>query len=90
MGFKIGNELTRMEVKTAADLRRVSQEKLMQKFGERIGTFLYLACRGQVSLDTIPVDHFSLIVHSERSLLLLVSGSSCSIQVSTASMLPKQ
>ncbi len=50
VGYKMGNELTQMEVKTAADLQRISQEKLVQKFGERIGTFLYLACRGQVSL----------------------------------------
>ena len=49
VGYKIGNELTHMDIKTAADLRRISQEKLMQKFGERIGAFLYLACRGQVS-----------------------------------------
>ncbi len=49
VGYKMGNELTHMDIKTAADLRRISQEKLMQKFGERIGAFLYLACRGQVS-----------------------------------------
>ncbi|KAL0021711.1 hypothetical protein WJX79_005570 [Trebouxia sp. C0005] len=52
VGYKMGNELTHMDIKTAADLRRISQEKLTQKFGERIGTFLYLACRGQ---DPSPV-----------------------------------
>lgn len=45
----MGNELDHMGIKNAADLRQVSQETLTQKFGERIGTFLQLACRGQVS-----------------------------------------
>ena len=50
VGYKMGNELDRMGIKTAADLRQVSQETLVQKFGERTGTFLQLACRGQVSM----------------------------------------
>ncbi|KAL3161617.1 hypothetical protein ABBQ32_010474 [Trebouxia sp. C0010 RCD-2024] len=52
VGYKMGNELDRMGVKTAADLRQVSQETLVQQFGERIATFLQLACRGQ---DPTPV-----------------------------------
>lgn len=38
-----------MGIKTAADLRHISQEKLIEKFGGQIGSFLYLACWGQVS-----------------------------------------
>ena len=49
VGYKMGNELDHMGIKTAADLRQVSQDTLTHKFGERIGTFLQLACRGQVS-----------------------------------------
>ena len=51
IGYKMGNELDRMGVKTAADLRQVSQQTLVQQFGERLATFLQLACRGQVSLS---------------------------------------
>ena len=54
VGYKMGNELDRMGIKTAADLRQVSPETLVQKFGERIGTFLQLACRGQVSVLLLP------------------------------------
>lgn len=54
VGYKMGNELDRMGIKTAADLRQVSQETLVQKFGERISTFLQLACRGQVSMLLFP------------------------------------
>ena len=50
VGYKMGNELDRMGIKTAGDLRQLSQEALVHKFGERIGTFLQLACRGQVSV----------------------------------------
>lgn len=53
VGYKMGNELDRMGVKTAADLRQVSQETLVQQFGQRIATFLQLACRGQVSLSPL-------------------------------------
>ena len=42
-------ELTKMGIKTAAELREVSKESLTNKFGERTGIFLYLACQGVVS-----------------------------------------
>ena len=61
VGYKMGNELTHMDIKTAADLRRISQEKLTQKFGERIGAFLYLACRGQVSFPVTMLDFTCLL-----------------------------
>ena len=61
VGYKIGNELTHMDIKTASDLRRISQEKLAHKFGERIGAFLYLACRGQVSSPVITLDFTCLL-----------------------------
>ena len=61
VGYKMGNELNHMDIKTAADLRRISQEKLTQKFGERIGAFLYLACRGQVSSPVTMLDFTCLL-----------------------------
>ena len=54
VGYKMGNELDHMGVKTASDLRQVPRDTLTQKFGERIGTFLQLACRGQVSASKYP------------------------------------
>ena len=45
-------ELTKMGIKTAAELREVSKDSLTNKFGERTGTFLYLACRGVVSTSS--------------------------------------
>ena len=51
----MGNELNQMDINTAADLRQISQARLTQKFGDRIGTFLWLACRGQVSSATLTI-----------------------------------
>ena len=53
VGYKMGNDLDRMGIKNAADLRQVGQQTLVQMFGERIGTFLQLACRGQVSMSLL-------------------------------------
>ena len=51
VGYKMEQELTQMNVKTAAELRLISKESLVATFGDRTGTFLYLACRGVVSGD---------------------------------------
>ena len=59
VGYKMEQELTQMGLKTAADVRTVSKASLNSKFGERIGTFLYLACRGLVSLHSTAYKHFS-------------------------------
>ena len=68
VGYKMGNELTHMDIKTAADLRRISQEKLMQKFGERIGAFLYLACRGQVS-SSVTMLNFTCLSNNSYNIM---------------------
>ena len=52
VGYKLDSELTAMGVRTASDLRAVHRDVLMAKFGERIGAYLYGACRGD---DPTPV-----------------------------------
>ena len=71
----MGNDFDRMGVKTAADLRQLSQETLVQKFGERIATFLQLACRGQVSdLSLLPA---ALSVVRHKSGIAVVKWLKC-------------
>lgn len=52
VGYKLEGELTAMGVRTAMDLRASQRDELVAKFGERIGAYLYGACRGD---DPTPV-----------------------------------
>ena len=52
VGYKLESELTAMGVRTANDLRACRRDALVAKFGERIGAYLYGACRGD---DPTPV-----------------------------------
>ena len=45
-----GNELKELGLGTVEDLLSWSKPALVQRFGERLGVFLHLACRGIVSL----------------------------------------
>lgn len=44
-----------MGIRTAEDLRRLPEPQLVQRFGERVGTWLYLASRGKVRLPRATV-----------------------------------
>ena len=46
VGYKLEGELTAMGVRTANDLRASRRDELVAKFGERVGAYLYGACRG--------------------------------------------
>ena len=51
IGLKMASELQAMGLERVADLReRVSEATLKRKFGDRVGAFLYLAARGQVTI----------------------------------------
>ena len=43
-----GAELKELGLDLVGDLRSWSKASLVQKFGERVGSFLHLACRGLV------------------------------------------
>ncbi len=43
------SELKQLGLETVEQARQWSPSSLVQKFGERIGTFLHQACRGLVS-----------------------------------------
>lgn len=44
-----GNDLKELGLATVEDLLSWSKQSLVQRFGERLGNFLHLACRGIVS-----------------------------------------
>lgn len=46
-GYRIERDLSELGVATAADLRALPRQQLVQRFGERVGGFLFLACRGK-------------------------------------------
>ena len=48
VGHKTDAELRAMGVATAQDLRAVSRAALVVRFGERVASLLFLACRGKV------------------------------------------
>lgn len=52
VGYKMERDLEGMGIATAADLRAVPRERLVHRLGERVGAFLYAACRGK---DPSPV-----------------------------------
>lgn len=52
VGYKLDAELTAMGVSTVNDLRAFSKASLVSSFGERVGSYLHCACRGE---DPTPV-----------------------------------
>ncbi len=50
MGYKLEAELTAMGVSTANDLRALPKASLVSSFGDRVGSYLYSACRGEASV----------------------------------------
>jgi len=56
IGYKIDRELRDMGVATVADVVATPRPTLLQRFGERSGHFLYLACRAKVTAALAWVD----------------------------------
>ncbi|KAK9904793.1 hypothetical protein WJX75_002708 [Coccomyxa subellipsoidea] len=52
VGYKLEAELTATGVSTVNDLRAFSKASLVSSFGERVGSYLHCACRGE---DPTPV-----------------------------------
>jgi nucleotidyltransferase/DNA polymerase involved in DNA repair len=50
VGYKLEAQLTAMGITTANDLRGLSCPALTKAFNERIGSYLYSVCRGEVPL----------------------------------------
>ncbi len=50
VGYKLEAELTAKGISTANDIRALSRKTLVNSFGDRIGCYLYSACRGEVIL----------------------------------------
>lgn len=50
IGFKLDKELSKMGVEKVSDIRSIPREDLLRSFGPRIGSFLFKACRGTVSI----------------------------------------
>lgn len=49
IGYKMDRELRDVGVATVADVVATPRPTLLQRFGERSGQFLYLACRAKVT-----------------------------------------
>ncbi|BDA49872.1 DNA polymerase iota at N-terminal half [Coccomyxa sp. Obi] len=52
VGYKLEAELTAIGISTANDIRALSKTALVNSFGDRVGSYLYNACRGE---DPTPV-----------------------------------
>ena len=63
IGFKMNRDLRDMGVAAVADVAALPRPALLQKFGDRSGHFLYLACRGKVVCPTPPQTLHAASVH---------------------------